>query len=220
MPEGMAQNKCKVAVLISGSGTNLQALIDAATEDTAFSVCAVISNRPEAYGLTRAGEAGIPVAVINQRDYPDRQSLDRALSAEIDKHNPDLVVLAGFMRILTAEFVHRYSGRLLNIHPSLLPKYRGLDTHQRALEAGEVEHGATVHFVTEELDGGPAIVQAVTPIVAGDTAEQLARRVQVQEHFIYPLAVSWFARGRLRMVEDHAELDGKLLPRGGKRVSR
>ncbi|WP_323847198.1 phosphoribosylglycinamide formyltransferase [Microbulbifer magnicolonia] len=215
-----SKKQCRVAVLISGSGTNLQALIDAAARDDAdFTLSAVISNKPEAYGLTRATEAGIPAAVVDHRDFPNRDTFDRALIEEIDRHNPDLVVLAGFMRILTPEFVRHYSGRLLNIHPSLLPKYQGLHTHQRALEAGDSEHGVTVHFVTEELDGGPAIVQAVVPIEAGDTAEQLAKRVQVQEHVIYPLAVSWFARGRLRMVEDRSELDGELLPRCGKQLA-
>jgi len=218
-PDTRPQKQCMVAVLISGSGTNLQALIDAAADDDAdFSVCAVISNKPEAYGLTRAREAGIPASVVDHRDFPDRDTFDRALIGEIDRHRPDLVVLAGFMRILTAEFVRHYSGRLLNIHPSLLPKYQGLHTHQRALDASDCEHGATVHFVTEELDGGPAIVQAVVPVNAGDTAELLAKRVQEQEHVIYPLAVTWFAQGRLRMVEDRSQLDGQLLPRSGKRI--
>ncbi|MGL6162653.1 phosphoribosylglycinamide formyltransferase [Microbulbifer sp.] len=215
----MSRKLCRVAVLISGSGTNLQALIDAAGERAGFSICAVISNRPGAYGLVRATEAGIPASVVDHRDYPDRESFDSALMAEIDRHTPDLVVLAGFMRILTSEFVRHYSGRLLNIHPSLLPKYQGLHTHQRALEAGDSEHGATVHFVTEELDGGPAIVQALVPVQAEDSAELLAKRVQVQEHKIYPLAVTWFARGRLRMVEDRSELDGELLPRSGKKIT-
>ncbi|UHQ56207.1 MULTISPECIES: phosphoribosylglycinamide formyltransferase [Microbulbifer] len=212
----MAREKCRVAVLISGSGTNLQALIDAAaTTDASFELCAVISNKAEAYGLTRAREAGIPAAVVNHRDYEDRESFDRALIDSIDSYGAELVVLAGFMRILTPAFVRHYSGRLLNIHPSLLPKYQGLHTHQRALDAGDAEHGVTVHFVTEELDGGPPIVQAVIPVESGDTAQSLAQRVQAQEHVIYPLAVSWFAEGRLRMVGDHSELDGERLPPTG-----
>ncbi|MFI2812726.1 phosphoribosylglycinamide formyltransferase [Microbulbifer sp. JSM ZJ756] len=212
----MAREKCRVAVLISGSGTNLQALIDAAaTTDASFELCAVISNKAEAYGLTRAREAGIPAAVVNHRDYKDRESFDRALIDSIDSYGAELVVLAGFMRILTPAFVRHYSGRLLNIHPSLLPKYQGLHTHQRALDAGDAEHGVTVHFVTEELDGGPPIVQAVIPVESGDTAQSLAQRVQAQEHVIYPLAVSWFAEGRLRMVGDHSELDGERLPPTG-----
>ncbi|MCX2779912.1 phosphoribosylglycinamide formyltransferase [Microbulbifer thermotolerans] len=216
----MTGSKCKTVVLISGSGTNLQALIDtAASEGAEFSVCAVISNKSDAYGLIRASDAGIATSVVNHRDFDDRGSFDRALMEEIDRHQPDLVVLAGFMRILTPEFVRHYKGRLLNIHPSLLPKYQGLHTHKRALEAGDDEHGATVHFVTEELDGGPAIVQAVVPIETGDTPERLAERVQVQEHVIYPLAVTWFAQGRLRMMGDQAELDGEILPRSGKKIT-
>ncbi|WP_250464538.1 phosphoribosylglycinamide formyltransferase [Microbulbifer litoralis] len=211
--------KCRVVVLISGSGTNLQALIDAAARDDAsFSVCSVISNKPGAYGLARAGDAGIAAVAIDHRDYGDRETFDRALMEEIDCHRPDLVVLAGFMRILTPEFVRHYSGRLLNIHPSLLPKYQGLNTHARALEAGDPEHGVTVHFVTEELDGGPTIVQAAIPVKDDDTPDTLARRIQVQEHVIYPLAVSWFAEGRLRMVEDRCQLDGEFLPRSGHRI--
>ena len=216
----MAQKKCRVAVLISGSGTNLQALIDAAaTESADFEICAVVSNKADAYGLIRARDAGIDTAVVDHREFDGRDAFDQALIEEIDRHQPQLVVLAGFMRILTAEFVRHYSGRLLNIHPSLLPKYQGLHTHRRALEAGDAEHGVTVHFVTEELDGGPAIAQAIVPVMAGDTPDDLAKRVQVQEHVIYPLAVSWFAQGRLRMVEDRSELDGTLLPRSGKRLN-
>jgi phosphoribosylglycinamide formyltransferase-1 len=216
----MTQTSCKVAVLISGSGTNLQALLDAAAQtDAEFSLCAVISNKSEAYGLIRAREAGIPAITLDHRGFSDRDTFDQALIREIDRHKPDLVVLAGFMRILTAEFVRHYRGRLLNIHPSLLPKYQGLHTHQRALDAGDSEHGATVHFVTEELDGGPAIVQALVPVYPRDTAETLAKRVQVQEHKIYPLAVTWFAQGRLRMLGDASELDGELLPPGGKAIA-
>lgn len=217
MPQA-THGRCRVAVLISGSGTNLQALIDAAGSD-GYEICAVISNKADAYGLTRARDAGIPCAVVNHRQFDSREAFDQALIEAIDNHGPDLVVLAGFMRILSPEFVHHYRGRLLNIHPSLLPKYQGLHTHQRALDAGDNEHGATVHFVTEELDGGPAIVQAVVPVQPGDGADTLAKRVQVQEHKIYPLAVTWFAQGRLRMLEDHCELDGELLPRSGKIVS-
>ncbi|MFA0812812.1 phosphoribosylglycinamide formyltransferase [Microbulbifer epialgicus] len=215
----MSQSVCKVAVLISGSGSNLQALLDASAQAGApFSVCSVISNKPEAYGLTRAAEAGVTSSIIDHREFPNREDFDQALIAEIDSCQPDLVVLAGFMRILTPEFVRHYSGRLLNIHPSLLPKYQGLHTHQRALDAGDSEHGATVHFVTEELDGGPPIVQAVVPIKKGDTADSLAKRVQVQEHVIYPMAVTWFAEKRLHMLDDRTQLDGELLPRNGTRI--
>ncbi|GAB2895599.1 phosphoribosylglycinamide formyltransferase [Microbulbifer echini] len=216
----MSQGVCKVVVLISGSGSNLQALLDASAEAGAsFSVCTVISNKPEAFGLIRAAEAGVPTSVVNHRNFSSRESFDQALIAEIDQQQPDLVVLAGFMRILTPEFVRHYRGRLLNIHPSLLPKYQGLHTHQRALEAGDNKHGVTVHFVTEELDGGPAIVQAIVPIKEGDTPESLAKRVQVQEHVIYPMAVTWFAQKRLKMLEDRTQLDGELLPSCGAQVS-
>ncbi|AOS97411.1 Phosphoribosylglycinamide formyltransferase [Microbulbifer aggregans] len=212
-------NRCRVVVLISGSGTNLQAIIDGAAEQQCpYEVCAVISNKPEAYGLARANDAGIETAVVNHREYLDREGFDTALIEVIDRYQPELVVLAGFMRILTPGFVRHYSGRLINIHPSLLPKYQGLHTHQRALDAGDSEHGATVHFVTEELDGGPPIVQAVVPVESGDTAQSLAQRVQVQEHIIYPLAVEWFAEGRLRMACDRAELDGHPLPASGHRI--
>ncbi|KUJ81606.1 phosphoribosylglycinamide formyltransferase [Microbulbifer flavimaris] len=213
------ENRCRVVVLISGSGTNLQSIIDAAADsDAPFEVSAVVSNKPEAFGLTRASKAGIETAVVNHRDYLDREGFDTALIETIDRHDPELVVLAGFMRILTPGFVRHYSGRLLNIHPSLLPKYQGLHTHRRALEAGDREHGATVHFVTEELDGGPPIVQAVVPIESDDTPDTLAKRVQVQEHIIYPMAVQWFAEGRLSMNGDRAELDGHPLPDSGHRI--
>ncbi|MEX2964374.1 phosphoribosylglycinamide formyltransferase [Microbulbifer sp. TYP-18] len=215
----MAAAKCRVVVLISGSGTNLQSLIDQAAVDGAdYEVCAVVSNKADAFGLVRAREAGVDTAQIDHREFADRRAFDRALMQEIDRHTPELVVLAGFMRILSADFVQHYRGRLLNIHPSLLPRYPGLHTHQRALASGDREHGATVHFVTEELDGGPCIVQAALPINTGDTAEILAERVQAQEHVIYPLAVRWFAQGRLRMVGDSAQLDGEPLPRSGKRL--
>ncbi|MCQ3827879.1 phosphoribosylglycinamide formyltransferase [Microbulbifer elongatus] len=211
--------KCRTVVLISGSGSNLQTFLDAAASgDSGYTVEAVISNKADAYGLTRAQNAGVPTEVLSHRDFNDRDSFDQAMAKLIDGYQPDLVILAGFMRILTPGFVRHFSGRLLNIHPSLLPKYQGLHTHQRALDAGDREHGATVHFVTEELDGGPPILQAAVPIESGDTAESLAQRVLVQEHKIYPMVASWFAQGRLRMVGDRAELDGELLPRSGKRL--
>lgn len=216
MKDKASRQQCKLVVLISGSGTNLQALIDAANKpNAAYSIAAVISNKADAYGLTRASAAGIATRVVCHRTHPDRAAFDRALIQAIEPFGPDLLLLAGFMRILTAEFVCHYRGKLMNIHPSLLPKYPGLHTHRRALEAGEKTHGATVHFVTEELDGGPAIVQATVPVLAGDTSALLAGRVQRQEHHIYPLAATWFALGRLRMVDTHAELDGRPLPPGG-----
>jgi phosphoribosylglycinamide formyltransferase-1 len=209
---------CNVVVLISGSGSNLQALIDSLGEDNPARICAVISNRTDAYGLTRAQNAGIATAVLDHKAFEGREAFDAALIEAIDAHQPDLVVLAGFMRILTPGFVQHYAGRLFNIHPSLLPKYKGMHTHQRALEAGDAEHGCSVHFVTEELDGGPLIVQAVVPVQPGDSAETLASRVQIGEHRIYPLAVRWFAEGRLRLTSRGVELDGTPLPASGQQI--
>jgi len=207
---------CNVVVLISGSGSNLQALIDSlAGADTPAVIRAVISNRADAYGLERARKAGIETRFLDHKSYADRVSFDAALIQAIDGFGADLVLLAGFMRILSADFVRHYQGRLLNIHPSLLPKYKGLHTHQRALEAGDAEHGCSVHFVTEELDGGPLVVQAAIPVESDDTPETLAQRVHVQEHVIYPLAMRWFAEGRVRLGEHGATLDGELLPASG-----
>ncbi|QNH02974.1 phosphoribosylglycinamide formyltransferase [Pseudomonas sediminis] len=207
---------CNVVVLISGSGSNLQALIDSVGHDgNPARIAAVICNRADAYGLERAKQAGIATGLLDHKQFDGRDAFDAALIQAIDAHQPDLVVLAGFMRILTPGFVQHYAGRLLNIHPSLLPKHKGLHTHQRALEAGDSEHGCSVHFVTEELDGGPLVVQAVLPIKADDTAESLARRVHQQEHQIYPLAVRWFAEGRLRLGAQGAMLDGQPLPASG-----
>nr|WP_024308864.1 MULTISPECIES: phosphoribosylglycinamide formyltransferase [unclassified Pseudomonas] len=207
---------CNVVVLISGSGSNLQALIDSVAQDgNPARIAAVISNRADAYGLQRAKQAGIATELLDHKQFDGREAFDAALIQAIDAHQPDLVVLAGFMRILTPGFVQHYAGRLLNIHPSLLPKYKGLHTHQRALEAGDGEHGCSVHFVTEELDGGPLVVQAVLPVMADDTAESLASRVHQQEHKIYPLAVRWFAEGRLRLGAQGAMLDGEPLPASG-----
>ncbi|MTW21141.1 phosphoribosylglycinamide formyltransferase [Allochromatium palmeri] len=201
-----------VVALVSGSGSNLQALIDAQEQGAPFQIRAVISNEPGAFGLERARRHGLPAEILNHRDYPDRASFDAALSALIDGYDPGLVVLAGFMRILTPAFVEHYPGRMLNIHPSLLPKYQGLHTHQRALDAGEVEHGASVHFVTAELDGGPVILQARVPVLPGDDAGTLAARVLKQEHVIYPTVVRWFAEGRLRLSQDgRPVLDGGVL---------
>ena len=218
MPMGDVKT-LKVVVLISGSGSNLQALIDGvATGDLPIEIAAVISNRPDVFGLTRATNAGIPTAVLDHKGFASREAFDQELMRTIDVYNPGLVVLAGFMRILTAEFTQHYLGRMLNIHPSLLPKFQGLHTHQRAIDAGERHHGVTVHFVTAELDGGPAIVQAVVPVLEGDDASQLAKRVQRQEHVIYPLAVKWFAQGDLKMHDGKAELKGELLPACGYQI--
>ena len=208
--------QCNVVVLISGSGSNLQALIDSIAHDgNPARISAVISNRADAYGLERAKQAGIATAVLDHKQFDGREAFDAALVEAIDAFDPQLVVLAGFMRILTGDFVRHYEGRLLNIHPSLLPKYKGLHTHQRALEAGDREHGCSVHFVTEELDGGPLVVQAVVPVESDDTPESLAQRVHRQEHHIYPLAMRWFAEGRLKLGKTGAQLDGKDLPATG-----
>ena len=206
----------RIVVLISGSGSNLQAIIDAVNAGRINGkIEMVISNKDDAYGLERARLADVPGCVIRHTDYSDRDSFDQALIAEIDSHSPDLVILAGFMRIFTPEFVNRYSDRMLNIHPSLLPKYKGLNTHQRAIEDGEARHGCTVHFVTEELDGGPLAVQAAVDILPDDTADSLQQRVHTQEHKIYPLAVEWFCNDRLQLVSGQVQLDGSSLDSQG-----
>jgi phosphoribosylglycinamide formyltransferase-1 len=192
-----AAPRSRLVVLISGGGSNLQAFIDAAA-DPAYpcEVVAVISNRAGVFGLERAARAGIPAEVLDHTAFASRDAFDTALAGRIDAHAPDIVILAGFMRILTPGFVARYDGRLLNIHPSLLPKYPGLHTHQRAIDAGDAEAGATVHLVTEELDGGPVILQARVPVLPGDTADTLAARVLVEEHRIYPEAARLVTLGR------------------------
>lgn len=206
----------RVVVLISGSGSNLQALIDGQRRgQLPIDIVAVISNRPAVRGLLRAEHAGIPAEVLDHTRYDSREAFDAALQECIDHYRPELVVLAGFMRILTPTFTRHYEGRMLNIHPSLLPKYQGLHTHQRALDAGETEHGVTVHFVTAELDGGPPAIQARVPVLPDDDAESLAARVQSQEHVIYPLAVKWFAEGRLRMESGRALLNNEPLGPNG-----
>lgn len=206
----------RIVVLLSGSGTNLQALIDAeAGGELGGKIVGVISNRPGVKGLQRAEAAGIDAQLLDHTGFSSRDAFDAALQSLIDQYRPDLVVLAGFMRILTPAFTEHYLGRMLNIHPSLLPKYQGLHTHQRALEAGDDCHGVTVHFVTAELDGGPAVIQAIVPIIEGDTAESLSARVQVQEHKIYPMAVRWFAEGRLKYQQGKAWLDEQSLSAEG-----
>lgn len=201
--------KLPIVVLVSGSGSNLQAIIDATQAGLPVDIRAVISNKMDAYGLERARRAGIPTQVLNHKDYADRESYDAALAQIIDGCGAELVVLAGFMRILSDGFVRRYEGRMLNIHPSLLPRHRGLDTHARALAAGDDEHGATVHFVSPELDAGPIVMQARVPVEPGDSPESLAARVLREEHRIYPEAIRWFAEGRLTLEHGRALLDGK-----------
>jgi len=202
---------CRTAILISGSGTNLQAFIDAVEAgDLALDLCVVFSNRPDAYGLERAEKAGIPTACIEHGNYPDRESFDRAVIAELDRFEPQLLILAGFMRILSPAFVDHYEGKILNIHPALLPKFPGLDTHQRVLDAGDEWHGSTVHFVTEELDGGPRILQGRLLVDPDESADDLQNRVQAIEHRIYPEAAGLVGSGRVVYGNGDALIDGKL----------
>ncbi|WP_211466042.1 phosphoribosylglycinamide formyltransferase [Collimonas silvisoli] len=191
-----------IVILISGRGSNMEAIVRAAqTEQWPARIAAIISNRADAEGLKFAAAQGIPTAVVASKDYPDRPQFDAALRVAIDGFAPDLVVLAGFMRILTAPLVEHYAGRMLNIHPSLLPSFPGMATHRQALEAGVKVHGATVHFVTAMLDHGPIVAQAVVPVLEDDTEQSLQQRVLIEEHQLYPRAVRWFVEGRLR-IED------------------
>ena len=206
----------KLVVLISGNGSNLQSILDAcASGRINGSVAAVFSNKASAFGLTRAREANVPSHALAASDFADREAFDSQLMQEIDAYAPDLVVLAGYMRILSSAFVAHYHDRLVNIHPSLLPKYPGLHTHRQALENGDEEHGTSVHFVTDELDGGPIILQARVPVFAGDSEDEISARVQHQEHAIYPLVIGWFVEGRLLMRDGKAWLDGEALPPQG-----
>ncbi len=202
----------RVAILISGNGTNLQAFIDAITEGTlAVEIAVVLSSRPDAYGLTRARDANIPTECVRNENYPNRAAFDEAMASTLERYRPDLLILAGFMRILTSTFVKRFEGRILNIHPALLPNFPGLNTHQRAIDAGEKWHGSTVHFVTEELDAGPMILQARVPILSDDTESLLSARVQAVEHMIYPEAAALFASGRLEFRNGESWLDDSRL---------
>ncbi len=199
----------KTAILISGSGTNLQAFIDAVDSGTLdLELSVVFSNNPSAYGLERAEKAGIPTACIQHSDFLDRESFDRAVIAELDRFEPDLLILAGFMRILTPAFVAHYAGRILNIHPALLPLYPGLNTHQRVLDAGDEWHGSTVHFVTEKLDAGPRILQGRLAVIPGESAHELEKRVQTLEHRIYPTAAGWVGSGKVAFRDGEAWIDG------------
>jgi phosphoribosylglycinamide formyltransferase-1 len=208
--------KPRIIILISGAGSNMVAIADAVkAEEINAEIVGVISNRPNAGGLEQAQAMDLHTDLIDHTLYASRDEFDHALIRMMEDLKPDLVVLAGFMRILTADFTRYYEGHLLNIHPSLLPKYQGLNTHQRALDAGDDLHGVTVHFVTEELDGGPNAIQAIVPILDIDNAQQLQQRVQKQEHIIYPIAVKWFCEGRLSMKGTKALLDKKVLPATG-----
>ncbi|MGH8494554.1 MAG: phosphoribosylglycinamide formyltransferase [Gammaproteobacteria bacterium] len=205
-------DRLRVVVLASGRGSNLQAIIDAAAGNRIpATVEAVISDRADAYALERARRPSIVTHTLSPCGFQDRQAYDAALADLIDSHAPGLVALAGFMRILGPAFVERYAGRMLNIHPSLLPAYTGLDTHRRVIDAGEAETGASVHFVTDALDAGPVIVQSRVEVRPGDDAHTLAARVLEREHEIYPLAIGWFAEGRLGMRDGRVWLDGKPL---------
>ena len=209
----MTSPRCKTAVLISGSGTNLQAFIDyVAQGDAALDLAVVFSNRPDAYGLERARAADIDTACIEHGDFESRESFDQAVAAKLDEWQPELLILAGFMRILSPWFVARYAGRILNIHPALLPLYPGLDTHRRVLDAGDEHHGSTVHFVTEELDAGPCILQGRIPVAPSKDPDELMQRVQAVEHRIFPEAANWFAEGRLEFRDGATWLDDKPLP--------
>jgi phosphoribosylglycinamide formyltransferase-1 len=206
----------RLGILISGRGSNMQAFIDAcANSNLPAQISVVISNKPDAPGLQLAKDAGITTCCVDHRNFDSREAFDQALVDQLHAHNVDLIILAGFMRILTPVFIVPFLGRLLNIHPSLLPKYPGLHTHQRALDAGDSEAGVTVHFVTQELDGGPPILQARLPILTGDTAATLAHRVMLKEHVIYPLAARWFIEERLRLMASGATMDGEPIPTSG-----
>lgn len=207
-----SHKRCQAAVLLSGTGTNLQAFIDQVTHGALdLDIALVFSNVPEAYGLQRATNAGVTSLCIEHTAFTDREEFDRELAAALQPYAPDLIILAGFMRILSPWFVRHFEGRILNIHPALLPKYPGLNTHVRALEAGDSHHGSTVHFVTEELDGGPGILAGRLAIEPGETAGQLQTRVQRLEHQIYPQTAQLFAKGRVRFADGKTIMDGAPL---------
>jgi len=208
----MTPSPTRAIAMISGRGSNLQAILDAITEKNLYlDICAVVTNRCNALGLTLAKKKSISTHCVDNKDYADRESYDRALLATMEPYHAELIIMAGFIRILTPAFIQHYRGKILNIHPSLLPKYRGLNTHQRALDNRESEHGASVHFVTAELDGGPVIIQSRVPVLNNDSADSLSKRILQQEHKIYPLAIKWFTQGRLKMIGSCAYLDGKAL---------
>ena len=212
----MSGDQAGIVILVSGRGSNMQAIIEAVRDGRLpAEIRAVVSNEPDAPALERARAAGIPAIAINHRDFPARARFDQALMREIDSHDPRLVVLAGFMRILGREFIDHYAGRLINIHPSLLPAFPGLDTHERALQSGAKFHGASVHFVTHEVDGGPVIVQAAVPVRPDDSPDTLAARVLAEEHRIFPLAIRWFLDGRLSVRDGRVLLDGTQRPEQG-----
>ncbi len=197
-------------VLISGGGSNLQSIIDNA-DTIDLEIKSVISNNPQAYGLERAKKANIPTHSIDHKQFNSRDEFDKTLGAIIDEYSPDIIILAGFMRILTKKITNKYLGKMLNIHPSLLPKFQGLHTHQRAIDAGEKIHGVSIHFVTDELDGGPIIAQSSIEVLDDDTAESLAKRVLTEEHKLFPEVIGWFTKGRLHLENNNAVLNGEIL---------
>lgn len=204
--------RLNIVVLISGSGSNLQAIIDAISAGRLHAdISAVISNRPDVKGLERAELAGLIAKTLDHTQFDNRESFDQALMQLIDQYQPGLIVLAGFMRILTDDFVQHYTGRMLNIHPSLLPEFRGLDTHQRALQAGVKQHGVSIHYVSNELDGGPLVLQAVIDVLADDNEQSLQQKIHQQEHIIYPMVIEWVAQHRLEIINQQVHLDKKPL---------
>lgn len=206
------QPDTRIVVLISGSGSNLQALLDQ-TSSTTFpgSIVGVISDQPDAFGLQRAADSGVASQVVRRADFDTRDAFDDSLAAAVDSFDPDIIVLAGFMRIIRGRLVDQYAGRMLNIHPALLPKYKGLNTHQRCLDNADIAHGTTVHFVSAELDAGPSVIQAQLMVSPADTVQTLTSRVQEMEHVIYPIAVRWLAEGRLRCDGQQVFMDGEPL---------
>jgi len=206
----------KIAVLISGQGSTLQAIIEACQSGFILGkIVTVISNKIDSFGLERAKSAAIPNRVFLRQDFTSNLDMDKAIGDYLEDLSVDLIVLAGYMKILTKPFTQRFAGKILNIHPSLLPKYPGLDTYQRALENRDSEHGTTVHFVNEEIDGGAIVLQAKVPIFPGDTVEEIELRTREQEYHIYPLVIKWFVEERLKLIENQAYLDGKPLPQNG-----
>lgn len=198
----------RIVVLLSGSGTTLQSIVDS---KLAATITAVISNKPDVLGIKRAQEAGIPTQVIDHTTYPEREAFDLDLQKAIDEYQPHLVVLAGFMRVLSDDFVNNFAGRLINIHPSLLPKYKGMHTHQRVMDDGEPLHGSSVHFVNAELDSGPVLLQARLPVLPSDSVESLQLRIKTKEHIIYPTAISWLAEGRITLEDEQILMDGEKM---------
>lgn len=211
----MERRPLSIVVLISGQGTNLQALIDAKAQGLPIQILAVISHKADAFGLTRAQQAGIATEVISHTDFSDREAFDTALSKAIDAYHPQFVVLAGFMRQLGKTFVHHYQNHLINIHPSLLPKHKGLHTHRAVLAAGETEHGVSIHYVTDDIDSGPIIAQAKLLVLPTDTEASLTERIHHLEHILYPQVLAWLAAGRIEIKDKTVYLDKKPLPPTG-----